>query len=210
MKSLGLRTHRVGEISSDLIGETVRLCGWTRRRRDHGGLIFIDLADASGLAQVVFSPEVENSEGNLFGLAESLRSEYTIGITGKVRQRPEGTINPNIPTGEVEVEVTDAEIFSEAQTPPLLVNEEENDAREELRLQYRYLDLRRPNMQNVLRLRHKVCQTVRNFLSDSGFCEVETPILTKPTPEGARDFFCLLYTSPSPRDATLSRMPSSA
>ena len=188
MKSLGLRTHKVAEISSADIGKTVSLCGWTRRRRDHCGLIFIDLADTSGIAQVVFTPENETSTGDLFKLGESLRSEYVIRVSGEVRARPEGTVNPNLPTGEVEVEVKDAEIFSAAETPPILINEDDSEAREELRLQYRFLDLRRPSMQKVLRLRHQVSQTVRSYLSELGFCEVETPILTKPTPEGARDF----------------------
>ncbi len=184
MEDLGLRTHKVAEISAADIGKTVTLCGWTRRRRDHGGLVFIDLADISGIAQVVFTPET----GEAFKLGESLRAEYVVKITGEVRARPEGTVNPKLPTGEVEVEVKEAELLSEAKTPPLLINEEESETREEIRLQYRFLDLRRPAMLEVLKLRHKVYQSARNYLSSNGFCEVETPILTKPTPEGARDF----------------------
>jgi len=184
MEDLGLRTHRVAEISADDIGKTVTLCGWTRRRRDHGGLVFIDLADVSGIAQVVFTPET----GEAFKLGESLRAEYVVKVTGEVRARPEGTVNSKLPTGEVEVEVKEAELLSEAKTPPLLINEEESETREEIRLQYRFLDLRRPAMLQVLKLRHKVYQSVRNYLATHGFCEVETPILSKPTPEGARDF----------------------
>ena len=184
MEDLGLRTHKVAEISATDIGKTVTLCGWTRRRRDHGGLVFIDLADVSGIAQVVFTPDTAEA----FKLGESLRAEYVVKITGEVRARPEGTVNPKLPTGEVEVEVTEAELLSEAKTPPLLINEEESETREEIRLQYRFLDLRRPAMLEVLKLRHKVYQSARSYLSSKGFCEVETPILTKPTPEGARDF----------------------
>ncbi len=154
-----------------------------RRRRDHGGLIFVDLADYSGFTQVVFTPE----QTAAFALGESLRSEYVIQIRGVLRPRPEGTVNAELPTGEVELEVKEATLLSEAETPPFVV-QENVDAKEELRLKYRYLDLRRPSMQAMLRLRHKVYQATRNYLNGLEFCEVETPILSKPTPEGARDF----------------------
>jgi len=127
MEDLGLRTHRVAEISASDIGKSVTLCGWTRRRRDHGGLVFIDLADVSGIAQVVFTPGTEEA----FKLGESLRAEYVVKITGEVRARPEGTVNPKLPTGEVEVEVKEADLLSEAKTPPLLINEEESERNEE-------------------------------------------------------------------------------
>ena len=180
---LGLRTHRAAELNESNITELVSLCGWVRRRRDHGGLVFVDLADSSGIMQVVFTPE----RAEEFKLGESLRSEFVIKVEGSIRKRPEGTVNKNIPTGAIELEVHHAELLSESQTPPILI-QEETDAKEELRLEYRFLDLRRRPMQNVLRLRHSVCKLVRAYLDEFGFCEVETPILTKPTPEGARDF----------------------
>ena len=180
---LGMRTHKAGDINSSKIGELVTLCGWVRRRRDHGGLVFVDLADASGIAQVVFTPDRADS----FKLGESLRSEYVVLVVGEVRARPDGTVNKNIPSGEVELEVHKAEILSVSETPPLLI-QDESEAKEELRLQYRFLDLRRPQMQKVLRLRHSVTRIIRSYLDSLGFCDIETPILTKPTPEGARDF----------------------
>lgn len=154
-----------------------------RRRRDHGGLIFVDLADYSGFTQVVFTPEKEQA----FSLGESLRSEFVIQVQGKLRPRPEGTLNKELPTGEVELEVFEAQILSQSETPPFVI-QESIDAKEELRLKYRYLDLRRPSMQSMLRLRHKAYQATREYLNKLEFCEVETPILSKPTPEGARDF----------------------
>ena len=180
---MGMRTHKCGELSAKLIGSEVVLCGWVRRRRDHGGLIFVDLADYSGFSQVVFVPEVKDA----FAVGEGLRSEYVLKVCGVVRSRPEGTVNTGIQTGEVEVEVKQAEVLSMSQTPPFAI-QDNTDAKEESRLRYRFLDLRRPVMQNTMRLRHQVCKSTRHFLDKNDFCEVETPILSKPTPEGARDF----------------------
>ena len=177
------RTHYCGKISKELIGKEVTLCGWVRKRRDHGGLIFVDLTDYTGFAQVVFVPDYPE----IFSLGESLRSEFVIKVSGVIRERPEGTINNNVPTGEVELEVKTAELLSDAETPPFVI-QDETDAKEELRLRYRFLDLRRPEMQRLLRLRHRVYQATREHLDSNGFCEVETPFLTKTTPEGARDF----------------------
>ncbi len=177
------RSHLCGEVSAVDIGQEVSLCGWVRRRRDHGGLIFVDLTDRSGFAQVVFTPDLNEA----FNEAEKLRSEFVIGVRGVMRGRPEGTINKDIPTGEVELEVKELEVFAAAETPPFLV-QDDTDAKEELRLRYRFLDLRRPRMQEILRLRHKLNRATRNFLDSERFCEVETPILSKTTPEGARDF----------------------
>ena len=177
------RTHLAGTLGEDLMGQEVRLAGWVRRRRDHGGLIFVDLADYTGICQIVFTPERKE----LFEAAERLRSEFVISVRGQVRKRPDESINANIPTGMVEVEVLEGELLSEAETPPFLI-QDPTDAKEELRLKHRYLDLRRPRMQEILRTRHDVCQSTRTYLNNKSFCELETPILTKPTPEGARDF----------------------
>lgn len=164
-------------------GEKVKLSGWVHKRRDHGQIIFIDLRDKSGLIQLVFTPQ--NKE--LYQSANSLRPEWVISIEGKVNQRPKDMINPNIPTGKIEIEVDKLEILNQAKTPPFEISQE-NEINEELRLKYRYLDLRREKMKNNLLLRHKVIKLIRNFMDRNGFIEVETPILTKSTPEGARDF----------------------
>jgi len=177
------RSHRCGEIRSKQIGENVNLAGWVHRRRDHGGLIFIDLRDRAGLVQVLFSPDNKD----LFSKAKELRPEFVLEVRGKVRKRPSGTENPNLPTGEIEVVSETFTVLNSAKTPPFEI-EEESNASEELRLTYRYLDLRRKKMQENLLLRHRVCQIARNFLDREGFIEVETPILTKSTPEGARDY----------------------
>jgi aspartyl-tRNA synthetase len=178
-----MRTHLCGEVCAKLIGEEVTLCGWVRRWRDHGGLIFIDLADYTGFTQVVFTPDFADA----FAIGERLRSEYVVQVSGVLRKRPDGTVNKNLPTGEVELEVRSTKLLSESVTPPFMV-QDDVDAKEELRLRYRYLDLRRPSMQKMLRMRHSVYKAARAFLDERNFCEVETPILTKPTPEGARDF----------------------
>ena len=177
------RTHSCGSLNKEHAGSKVKIAGWVRRRRDHGGLIFIELADYSGSCQAVFKPENKNS----FPIGESFRSEYVVMLTGNLSLRPEGTINPEMETGEVELDVIDAVILSKSETPPFLI-QDNTDAKEELRLKYRYLDLRRPEMQEKLRLRHRIYRATRFFLDSEGFCEVETPVLTKPTPEGARDF----------------------
>lgn len=179
-----LRTSSCGELGRKDEGKEVVLNGWVQRRRDHGGLIFVDLRDRSGIVQVVFNPEINQAA---FNLAEKLRNEYVISVKGKVETRPEGTVNPNIPTGEIEVLGLNLEILNEAKTPPIYIAEN-IDVDETVRLKYRYLDLRRPEMQRNIIMRHRVTQTAREFMDSKGFLEIETPILTNSTPEGARDF----------------------
>lgn len=178
------RTHGCGELGLQHVGEEVTLMGWVSKRRDHGGLIFIDLRDRSGKVQVVFSPEI-NWEA--FKLAETVRGEYVLAVTGQVARRPEGTENPTLATGDIEVEATAAEILNQAKTPPFYIAEN-IDVDENVRLKYRYLDLRRPDMQAAIILRHRITKTMRDFLDKKGFLEIETPMLTKSTPEGARDY----------------------
>ncbi len=179
-----LRTHRCGELTSAHVGQTVVLNGWVHGRRDHGTVMFIDLRDRQGITQVVFNAERNPSAHQR---AHALRSEYVVAVRGVVARRPDGSENPDLATGEIEVTVESAEILNEARTPPFLI-EDEADVTEALRLKYRYLDLRRPKMQRWLELRHEVTQQVRSFLNAEGFLEVETPMLTKSTPEGARDY----------------------
>ncbi|MBM4125297.1 MAG: aspartate--tRNA ligase [Nitrospira sp.] len=179
-----MRTHRCGELSRRHVGETVTLNGWVQRRRDHGNVIFIDVRDRQGMTQVVFNPEISPAAHQQ---AHGLRGEFVVALTGAVALRPEGSANPNLTTGEIEVLVATVEILNEAKTPPFLI-EDESEVTEALRLKYRYLDLRRPKMQRLLRLRHEVMQQARAFLNEQGFLEVETPMLTKSTPEGARDY----------------------
>jgi len=176
-----MRTHYCGQVNESLSGQAVSVAGWVHRRRDHGGVIFIDLRDREGLLQLVFDPA--NAEA--FAQAERLRSEYCVRVTGQIRPRPAGTANPNLASGQVELLAGDIEILSRSETPPFHHDENVN---EELRLKYRYIDLRRDVMQNRLRQRHRITQAVRNWLDDSGFIDIETPMLTKATPEGARDY----------------------
>ena len=176
-----MRSHYCGQVDESLIGEEISVCGWVHRRRDHGGVIFIDLRDREGLLQVVFDPD----RPEIFAEAERIRSEYVLAVKGVVRQRPEGTINPNMATGQVEVLAHELETLNDSETPPFHHDEHAN---EELRLRYRYLDLRRVEMLANLRLRHAVTRAMRNFLDDHGFVDVETPMLTRATPEGARDY----------------------
>ncbi|MFZ0790849.1 MAG: amino acid--tRNA ligase-related protein, partial [Chromatiaceae bacterium] len=176
-----MRSHYCGALNSSHVATEVVLCGWTHRRRDHGGVIFIDLRDREGLVQVVFDPD----RAEVFQRAEQVRSEYVLRITGRVRPRPEGTVNPDLPTGEIEVLGTDLEILNASDTPPIQLDAHVADASEETRLRYRYLDLRRPEMQERLRFRSRVTQVMRAFLDQHGFLDIETPILTKSTPEGA-------------------------
>ena len=178
------RSHHCGVLTKEQAGEQVVLCGWGAKRRDHGGLIFIDLRDRSGIVQVVADPE---SAGSSFKTAEDIRNEYVIKVIGNVRLRDEDTINENIPTGTIEVLAHDIEVLNGAKTPPFYIKDG-IDTDENLRLKYRYLDLRRPEMQRNLILRHKVAKLMRDYLDDNHFIEIETPMLCKSTPEGARDY----------------------
>ncbi len=177
-----MRSHYCGDINAGLIDQTLTLCGWVHRRRDHGGVIFIDLRDRTGLAQVVIDPDTEAA----FDLAEKVRSEYVLKVTGRLRMRPEGTINPELASGEVELLVKELEQLNSAHTPPFQLDDE--DVHDDVRLRYRYVDLRRPEMLRRIQLRSRTTSFVRNFLDSQGFVDVETPVLTKATPEGARDY----------------------
>lgn len=178
-----MRTHKCGELNTQQLGETVSICGWVHRRRDHGGVIFIDLRDRAGLVQVVVDPDVAET----FAIAESVRSEYVLQITGLVRDRPAGTVNANMHSGEIEILAKNIVVLNESETPPFPV-ESEIEVNEELRLRYRYIDLRRTEMQEKMKVRRDVTRVLRNFLDDNEFFEIETPYLTKATPEGARDY----------------------
>lgn len=179
-----MRTHTCGELTVKDTGKDVMLAGWVHRRRDHGGLIFIDLRDREGITQVVFNPEKSKE---LHQTAQTLRNEYVVAVEGRVRNRPNGTENLKIGTGGIEVEAVKVSVLNAAQTPPFEI-EDDSQISEELRFTYRFLDLRRKPARDKLIIRHKVCQVTRNFLDKEGFIEVETPILTKSTPEGARDY----------------------
>ncbi|MHC1715923.1 MAG: aspartate--tRNA ligase [Acidaminococcaceae bacterium] len=178
------RSHHCGLLTAAEAGQQVTLSGWVAKRRDHGGLIFIDLRDRSGIVQIVIDTE---TAGDSFKVAEDMRNEFVVSITGCVRLRTEDTINRNIPTGEIEVEASSLEILNSAKTPPFYI-QDGVDVDENVRLRYRYLDLRRPEMQKNLILRHKVTKLMRDFLDNRSFIEIETPMLTKSTPEGARDY----------------------
>jgi aspartyl-tRNA synthetase len=177
-----LRSHKCGEINESLIGEVIEVAGWAHRRRDHGGVIFIDLRDASGLLQVVVDPDATEA----FALADTVRNEHVLQVTAKVRARPEGTTNSDLATGMVEVYATDIQILNRSEPIPFQLDDE--DISEAVRLKYRYLDLRRDNMQKIFRLRHQVTKHLRGYLDGEGFVDIETPVLTKSTPEGARDY----------------------
>ncbi len=179
-----LKTHNATEVNNNLLGQTVTLAGWVDRRRDHGSLIFIDLRDVSGVIQLAFNPEVEPGAHET---GSSLRNEYVVQVKGKVALRPEGTKNPRLITGDIEIIVKEIVVLSRSKTPPFYINEEV-EVDENVRLRYRYLDLRRQRMKNNILTRHRVIRYMRNFLDSKGFAEVDTPILIKSTPEGARDY----------------------
>ena len=185
-----MRSHYCGHVNKSLLDQDIELCGWVNRRRDHGGVIFIDLRDREGVVQVVFDPE----SPEVFVIAERVRNEYVLKIRGKVRARPEGTENPDMPTGAIEVLGHQLEVLSEAETPPFQIDDDE--VSEEIRLRYRYIDLRRNQMQTRMRLRTQITRFLRNYLEEHGFWEIETPILTKATPEGARDYLVPSRTQP--------------
>ena len=178
------RSCGCGEVKDNDSGKVLTLAGWVQRRRDHGGLIFIDLRDRTGLVQLVFSPQYGEEA---FHKAEDVRNEYVVAVVGKVRERSEETINPHMKTGRLEVVVSEMRVLNKAKTPPFYI-EDGVDVDENVRLRYRYLDLRRPEMQRNLIMRHKITHEMREFLDERGFLEIETPMLTKSTPEGARDY----------------------
>ena len=176
-----MRSHYCGEVDEQLIDQQLTVCGWVHRRRDHGGVIFVDLRDREGLLQVVFDPDTPE----IFAEAERIRSEYVLKVTGRLRSRPEGGTNPKLRSGKVELLAKDLEILNRAETPPFHLDEEVS---EETRLKYRYIDLRREQVQSKIRLRHQVTQALRSYLDSNGFVDIETPMLTRATPEGARDY----------------------
>jgi len=178
------RTHHCWELDASDVGKEVVLMGWVHRRRDHGGVIFVDLRDREGITQVVFNPAVDPE---IHARAHAIRNEYVLAVRGKVENRPEDMINLKLKTGEIEVTVTEFKLLNEAKTPPFLI-EDNIDASETTRLRYRHLDLRRPAMQRNLILRHRATAAVRNYLNQHGFLDLETPFLTRSTPEGARDY----------------------
>ena len=187
-----MRSHYCGELNESHLDQNVLLYGWVHRRRDHGGVIFLDVRDREGIAQVVYDPDTVES----FAIAEDVRNEFVIKIVGRVRLRPEGTVNPDMSTGKIEVLGKELEILNTANTPPIQLDEHV-DVHEDLRLRYRYIDLRRPEMTEKLLFRAKVTNTVRNFLDSNGFIDIETPILTKAPPEGARDYLVPSRTHPN-------------
>ena len=187
-----MRSHYCGELNESHLDQTVLLYGWVHRRRDHGGVIFLDVRDREGVAQVVYDPDTVES----FAIAEDVRNEFVIKIEGRVRLRPDGTVNLDMSTGKIEVLGKELEILNTANTPPIQLDEHV-DVHEDLRLRYRYIDLRRPEMTEKLLFRAKVTNTVRNFLDSNGFIDIETPILTKATPEGARDYLVPSRTHPN-------------
>jgi len=187
-----MRSHYCGHLNESHIDEEVTLCGWVHRRRDHGGVIFIDLRDREGISQVVFDPDAKAS----FALAETVRSEFVLQVKGRVRRRPEGTENPDMATGQVEILGKELVIFNRAETPPFQLDIADDEVAEEHRLRYRYVDLRRPAMLQRLRLRSEITRALREYLDDRGFLDMETPMLTKATPEGARDYLVPSRTHP--------------
>ena len=185
-----MRTHYCGHVTASDLDQEVELCGWVHHRRDHGGVIFIDLRDREGRVQIVIDPDTPKS----FATAEQVRNEFVLKIVGKVRRRPEGTVNTDIPTGEIEVLCKDIVVLNASETPPIHVDDD--NVNEDSRLKYRYMDLRRPEMQSNLILRAKVAKVMRSYLDDQNFMEIETPMLTRATPEGARDYLVPSRTHP--------------
>lgn len=177
-----MRSHYCGKVTEELIDQEVTLCGWVNRRRDHGGVIFIDLRDREGLVQVVFDPD----RAEIFKIAEHVRNEYVLRVTGRVRLRPEGTVNPELTSGKIEILGLDLDVLNASETPPFQLDD--TGVHDDLRLQYRYVDLRRDEMQQRIRLRNQVTRYIRDYLDDHEFWDIETPMLTKETPEGARDY----------------------
>jgi aspartyl-tRNA synthetase len=186
-----MRSHYCGEVTAKQLDQTLTLCGWVQRRRDHGGVIFLDLRDRYGLVQIVVNPD----NAPAFNLAEKLRSEYVIQVVGQVRRRPEGTVNKDLATGEIEIVSQEITLLNTAETPPFPLDSQVQIS-EDVRLKYRYLDLRRPEMARNLIVRHRVTQFIRDYMDKTGFIDVETPVLTKATPEGARDYLVPSRTHP--------------
>ncbi len=178
------RSHHCNELGAKDVGTEVVLMGWVQRRRDHGGVIFVDLRDRNGITQVVFNPEIDQQ---IHDKAQNIRNEYVLGVRGKVDHRPEGMVNPNLHTGEIEILVSELKLLNTAQTPPFMI-EEKVDVSENIRLKNRHIDLRRPQIQQNIVTRHKTAAVTRQYLNDLGFLDIETPVLTKSTPEGARDY----------------------
>ena len=178
------RTHTCGELRGENVGQEVTLMGWVAKRRDHGGVIFVDLRDRWGITQAVFRPDIQKV---MHQKAEGIRSEFVLAVRGRVEPRPEGMANPKLPTGQIDVECVELKVLNQADTPPFAI-EPDIDVNEEIRLRYRYLDLRRPDLQDDMMLRHRASQATRHYLSERGFLEIETPFLMKSTPEGARDY----------------------
>ena len=187
-----MRSHYCGQVTESLVDQQVEVCGWVHRRRDHGGVIFIDLRDRTGLVQLVFDPADPQS----FMQAERVRSEYVLRVSGLVRARPEGTVNPDLPTGRIEIVAEQIDLLNESETPPFPLDEEHHEVGEDVRLRYRYMDLRRPHMFKRIALRSKISTFLRRHLDGQGFMEIETPILTQSTPEGARDYLVPSRTHP--------------
>jgi len=187
-----MRSHYCGEITADLLDKEVKIAGWVHRRRDHGGVIFVDLRDREGIVQTVIAPEQKEA----FAKAESVRSEFVLAITGKVRRRPEGTVNKNLHTGEIEIAVSSLEVLNPSEPLPFPIDNTFHEVGEETRLRYRYLDIRRPEMLERLKFRAKIARYLRNYLDAQGFIDVETPFLTRATPEGARDYLVPSRTRP--------------
>ena len=185
-----MRSHYCGTVTEELIDHEVTLCGWVNRRRDHGGVIFIDLRDREGLVQVVFDPD----RAEIFEIAEQVRNEYVLKVTGRVRLRPEGTVNPELTSGKIEILGLDLEVLNASETPPFQLDDV--GVHDDLRLQYRYIDLRRDEMQQRMRLRTEVTRYIRDYLDENNFWDIETPMLTKETPEGARDYLVPSRTHP--------------